>query len=73
MITNDFSLGHTLKIVFALKLNLSLSILLSFSQDLVSGTQFKFESFLILNFLGLHYTEMILQKDISLTKSSCED
>lgn len=51
MITNDFSLGRTLKIVFALKLNLSLSVLLSFSQDLVSGTQFQFESFLILNFI----------------------
>lgn len=57
MITNDFSLGRTLKIVFALKLNLSLSVLLSFSQDLVSGTQFQFESFLILNFLRLDYND----------------
>lgn len=57
MITNDFSLGRTLKIVFALKLNLSLSVLLSFSQDLVSGTQFKFESFLILNFLRIYYND----------------
>lgn len=57
MITNDFSLGRTLKIVFALKLNLSLSVLLSFSQDLVSGTQFQFESFLILNFLRIYYND----------------